>query len=142
MNEKREIQDEIRAITHGLPELPEYTPPENYFDQLPDEILNRWKKEASQPKIKVITWKQVIAIAAILTGVCIGLFFINQKDHVPMPITSAEAYEYVRENIDEFEGLLEYGDQVPHDAPWDVSADAIHEYLMEESSDEIIEDLF
>ncbi len=142
MNEKKEIQDEIKSITNGLPVPPDDAPPATYFDQLPEAILNRWKNEVSQPKIKTIAWKHLIASAAILTGVCIGLFFITQKVDVPVPVTSAEAYLYIQENIDDFEGLLEYGDQVPKDESWDVPSDAIHEYLMEESSEELIEDLF
>lgn len=142
MKEKKEIQDEIRSISNGLPVPPHDSPPAAYFDQLPDAILNRWKKEVSQPKAKTISWKYIIAIAAILTGVCIGFFFITQKDDQPVHITSAEAYLYIQENIDDFEGLLEFGDQAPKEESWNVPSDAIHEYLMEESSEELIEDLF
>ncbi len=142
MNEKKEIQDEIRAIANGLPVPPDDAPPPEYFDQLPDAILNRWKNEVSLPKTKTIAWKKGIAIAAILTGVCIGLFISNPKDQTPLPITSAEAFAYISENIDEFEGMIEVGNQESHDASWGVSPDAIHEYLIEESDEDHMEDLY
>ena len=142
MKEKNEIREELESISKGFPHLRSNEPPDEYFDQLPGQVLNRWSRDMSYPKTKRISWKKIISVAAILSGLIIGMLLFIRKDNPPAPISSAEAYKYVHENIDEFESLLEYKDQdMPNDT-WNLPSDAIHEYLMEETGEESIEELF
>jgi hypothetical protein len=143
--EEREegVQDELNRISSGLPIKKVNTPPQEYFDALPDRVLNRWASEQSKTSIKRLTWKQVIGIAAVMAGISIGgwLIFNTHNEALLAPITSAEAYQYVNDNIEEFESLIEPGaEYIPVETR--ITKEDIEEYLIEELQDMDPEELF
>ena len=144
MEKEENINDELRNVAPGFPEKKSVVAPEGYFDAFPGQVLNRWKKEESQPKPTLIFWRKVIGIAAVLTGLCIGgwLFFSKSSTSELNDITSIEAYQYIHENIDEFEPLFETEDIQLNENQIDVTKEAVDEYLMEEMHGSNPEDLF
>lgn len=143
--EKREegLQEELNRISSSLPRKKEHTPPHGYFDALPDRVLSRWSDEQSNPTIRRLTWKQVIGIAAVMTGITLGgwLLFSSANDQVLTPITAAEAYQYINENIDEFETLIEpEAENIM--VSTEIPTEDIREYLVEELQDTDPEELF
>src|SRR5690242_15702790 len=128
-----DVNKELDRIAPGFPPKQHMDPPEGYFDALPDRILNRWHRKASQQVWKLIT-RQWIGIAAIVTGLIIGgwWFFNRPSNEASSEITSIEAYQYIHENIDEFESLIESSEDVMDrvsDEPSGLSEDAVEEYL-------------
>lgn len=138
------ISEELKDIAPGFPLKESIDPPAGYFESFPDDVLNRWKKEESQPVVRKITWKRIIGIAAIMTGLSIGGFWFLSKSALveTNDISALEAYQYVNENIDEFEPLIETNDIQIDEIQPDVPHDAIEEYLMEEMHGTDPEDLF
>ena len=112
MAQEEDINEEMKEIAPGFPLKGSYPPPAGYFETFPDQVLNRWKKEESQPVARIIHWKRIISIAAVLTGLSIGgwWFFANPTLSDSNDISAVEAYQYIHENIDEFEPLLETAD--------------------------------
>ncbi|MGB4849585.1 MAG: hypothetical protein WBP41_16800 [Saprospiraceae bacterium] len=144
MSPEDNISEELKDIAPGFPLKESIEPPTGYFESFPDDVLNRWKKEESQPIVRKITWKKIIGIAAIMTGLSIGGFWFLSKPALvgTNDISAVEAYQYVNENIDEFEPLLETTDNQDDEIQPDVPHDAIEEYLMEEIHGTDPEDLF
>lgn len=144
MAQEEDINDELKEIVPGFPVKKSFDPPAGYFKTFPDEVLNRWRKEVSQPVVRKMTWKSIIGIAAVLTGLSIGgWWFLSSQDfdHTN-EISAAEAYQYINENIDEFETLIETSDLRMDDIQPDVPHEDIEEYLMEEMHGTNPEDLF
>lgn len=143
--EEREegMQEELNRISSRLPRKKMNTPPPGYFDALPDQVLNRWSDEQSKLSIKRLSWKQVISMAAVMTGITIGgwMIFNSPNDHVLAPITAAEAYQYINENIEEFEALIEPQAENIMTAT-EIPKEDIREYLIEELQDGDPEELF
>src|SRR4030095_929429 len=100
MEREEDIRDELNEIAPGFPGKKSLDAPEGYFETFPDQVLNRWKKEESQPLQKKLTWKSIVGIAAVLTGLCVGgwWFFIHPSTEQVNEITSAEAFQYIHEN--------------------------------------------
>lgn len=144
MERENEINDELKEIAPGIPHKNSNLPPDGYFDSFPDAVLNRWRKEESQPIARSIEWKRIIGIAAILTGLIIGgwWFFSKQNISQSNAITAMEAYQYIHENIDEFEGLIETEEITVDEHQLDIPTEAIEEYLLEEMEGAEAEDLF
>ncbi|MEO5906923.1 MAG: hypothetical protein ABIQ11_09365 [Saprospiraceae bacterium] len=145
MEEERaeSVRDELNRITSGLSVKGQHSPPEGYFNSLPDQVLNRWSNEKSNSPTRKLSWKQVIGIAAVMTGIGIGgwLIFNSPKDPVLAPITAAEAYYYINENIDEFESLIEpQAEYIPVET--EIPKEDIEEYLFEELQDTDPDELF
>ena len=143
--EEREesVQDELNKMASGLPGKKSNNPPQGYFDSLPDQVLNRWSAEQSKPSIRRLTWKQVIGIAAVMASISIGgwLIFNAPNDRVLAPITAAEAYQYIHENIEEFENLIEpQAGYIMEET--EIPKEDIEEYLIEELQDTDPEELF
>ncbi len=144
MEREENVNDELKNIAPGFPEKKPLDPPQGYFENFPDQVLNALKNEKSQPRVTVITWRSVISIAAVLVGLCIGGWWFFSK---PAPIqlnaiTSDEAYEYIHENISDFEPLIENSDTLLSESQIDVPKEAIDEYLLEEIHGSNPEDLF
>jgi hypothetical protein len=144
MEKEEDIHDELKHLAPGFPAKKSIDPPQGYFESFPDQLLNRWRKEQSHPKLRWITWRRVIGIAAVLTGLCIGgwWFFSSPSTDQLNTITAVEAYQYIHDNIDEFEPLIESGDVQSEDNQIDVPKEDVDEYLMEEMHGSNPEDLF
>ena len=144
MERDEDIHDELNEISPGFPSNKSMDPPPGYFETFPDEVLNRWRKEESKPILKSMTWRRMIGIAAVLAGLSIGgwWFFTNTSPVDGNEITSVEAYQYVHENIHEFEALIETSDVRLDGDQMDIPQEAIEEYLMQEMQGSDPEDLF
>ena len=143
MEREDDINKELEQIAPGFPNKHSMEAPSGYFQTFPDLVLNRWRKEGSQPVLRKRIRMKVVGMAAILTGLCIGgwWFITSSRDHVN-EVTAVEAYQYINENIDEFEFLIETDDLLSEDNNIDVPQEAIEEYLMEEMHGANPEDLF
>ncbi len=121
-------------------------PPDGYFDQLPDRIMDRWATERAIPVKKLISLRKMIATAAIVTGICFGVAWWTNYSHTAQTrteISGAEAYQYILEHIDEFGPLINQPDQWAEESSMDISPpDAIEEFLIEELEGEDIEIIF
>jgi hypothetical protein len=75
-----------------------------------------------------------VGIAAVLTGLCVGgwWFFMNPSTEEVNEITSAEALQYIHENIGEFEDLIETSDIQIDVSELEVPQEGVEEYLIEE----------
>ena len=135
------VMDELKNLGARIPLNPHPNPPEGYFEKLPGEIINRWKKEESlsRPGTKLQHW---IAIAAVITGLLIGGLLILKNEHPAQSITALEAYQYVDENIEEFESMIETLEINSVGYPSDIPQEALEEYLIEETEHSQPEDLF
>ncbi|MEO6130918.1 MAG: hypothetical protein ABIQ02_03645 [Saprospiraceae bacterium] len=144
MKEEDDIQNEMKDLAPGFPVRKAMDAPEGYFEKFPGEVLNRWKKAESQSATKIIAWKRIISIAAVLTCLSIGgWWFLSKSSMVATNDFSAvEAYQYANENIDDFEPLLETEDIQVDESQLDVPKDAIEQYLIEETNGADPEDLF
>lgn len=126
-NNKREIQDELEKLALSLSKLKKeevFEVPENYFSQLPDQILN----EIDFSKTRVVTesistsgnWlnqlterlaiffqpKIVIGFAMMILLAVASLFILNNENTSGSQIadlTSDELENYIKANIDDFE---------------------------------------
>lgn len=128
--------------------------PEGYFDQLPDIVLQRWQKEKQQPVTRQIGLRKGIVTAAIVTGLAIGITLLNKQSvevSSSAEISTADAYEYILENIDDFAPLiLENNSQAEADIqplpeqtnPEELKPKDVEEYLLEEMESEDFETLF
>ena len=134
MEREDDIRDELNEIAPGFPAKKSLDAPEGYFESFPDQVLNRWRKEESQPVQKKLTWKSIVGIAAVLTGLCVGgwWFFTNPSTEQVNEITSVEAFQYIHENIGEFEDLIETGDIQIDVSELDIPKEGVEEYLIEE----------
>jgi len=144
MEREEDVNDELKDIAPGFPAKKSMDPPPRYFEAFPNQVLNRWRKEESQLVLKKVIWRKVVGIAAMLTGLCIGgwWFFTTSSSSQLNDITAVEAYQYIHENIDEFENLMETGDIQIDENQLDIPQEAIEEYLMEEMHGADPEDLF
>lgn len=144
MEEENDIHTEMKNIAPDFPVKRNMDAPEGYFEKFPVNILNQWRKAESQPATKIIAWKRIISIAAILTGLCIGGWWFLSKPALSQTkdFSAVEAYQYVNENIDDFEPLLESENIQPDESQLDVPKDAIEQYLIEETNGADPEDLF
>ena len=144
--EEEEVEKEIGKWAPGFPLKPTIAPPDRYFEDLPGRMIQRWKDEMPAQRQRKITLQRWMAVAAMLTAMLIGVWWWSHHTIETVPLASisnTEAYQYVSENIQEFETLLEKQDQWPEDAGIHVpDASAIEEYLMEEFSEDDFEQLF
>ena len=143
MEREEDIHDELENISPGFPKKKSMDPPQDYFETFPDKVLNRWRTEESHPKSKMINWKWMVGIAAGIIGLFVGGWLVlNNNQGRINEITSIEAYQYIHENIDEFEPLLETGDIQVSENHLDVPKEAVDEYIIEEIHESNPEDLF
>src|SRR5687768_10121036 len=144
MEKREDIRKELNEITHGFPQKTSPEPPVDYFESFPGRILNQWEKERSHKKRKNIQWRYITTMAAILTGLCIGalLLFKQPLQNRSDDFTSLEAYQYIHDNIGEFEDLFETNIIYPADVIDDIPQEEIEEFLMEEIDGSDPEDLF
>ena len=128
-NNKKEIQDELEKLAPSLSKLKKeevFEVPENYFNQLPDQILNKIdfsktktvsesiSSESSSSWLDQLTERLAIffqpkmAIGfAMMIMLAVASFFILNDENTSIPqvadLTSEELEFYVKANIDDFE---------------------------------------
>jgi len=140
------VEDEWNAFSFGNAGKQDIAPPPGYFDQLPDRIMDRWATERAMPVEKRISLGRMIATAAIVSGICFGVFWWTNKSsttEAAIDISGVEAYQYILEHIDEFAPLINEPDQWAEESILDSSPpDAIEEFLIEELEGEDIEIIF
>lgn len=145
MENEKDSKDELREIAPGFP-VGDHSnePPAGYFENFPDRVLNRWKEEQSYSKIRIIDWKRIAGIAASVAVLLIVSFWLMQKPTTTQTeaISSLEAYQYVQENIGEFEDLIESSGIIVPESETDIPQDAIEEYLIEQLEETEPEELF
>ena len=134
--------DELKS---RLPAHKPQSPPEGYFESLPDHIIERWKDEKQEKLPRRITLRKWIAIAAISTGVLLGGWWWLSHETTDMQevYSSTEAYQYVIENIDEFSALME--DHIPNPVQDEIQLpedSAVEEYLLDELEGHELEQIF
>ncbi len=144
MEREDEVNDELRKIAPGFPENKSIDSPQGYFETFPDRILKRWQEEKAPPGAKKTEWRRLVGIAAILTGLWVVAWWLFLKTPLKDTpgITAIEAYQYIEENIDDFEGLIEAEEIKMDDNRLDIPQEAIEEYLIEELEETDPEDLF
>lgn len=141
---EEDMYDELKNISPDFPAKKSADVPDGYFTNFPDQVLNRWRQEESQHVVRKITLWRVISIAAIFSGLLWGgwwLFTTSAKTPA-REISAVEAYQYIHENIDEFEPILEEANVSIDESQIDVPQEAVEEYLMEEIHGSDPEDLF
>lgn len=146
MNYKDDLRKELDDIAPGFPAPPVYKVPEGYFEQTPDHILSRWKK-TQQPSIYAMpVLRRMMAAAAVVGAIAIGIVWMSPQDggaYMVQSIHHEDAYQYIIENMEEFEYLMLEGTDVADELPVDVQeTEAIEEYLLDEMESEDIESLF
>ena len=89
-------------------------------------------------------WLRISSVAAAIAILLMGGWLISkeQSNDRIMAITTEEAYQYVHENIQEFETLLEDIDVNLDDNGFTIPEEDIRQYLMEEIDEEETEELF
>jgi hypothetical protein len=154
MERDEEWNNELKDFSAGESGKRNITAPDGYFNQLPDAMIQRWQNEKQQPVTKKIGLPKMIAAAAIVTGLAIGITMLNKQSvevSSAAEISTADAYEYILENIDDFAPLiLENNPQaeadiqpIPEQAnPQELKPHDVEEYLLEEMESEDFETLF
>ena len=144
MNTEENVHDELKGMAPGFPGRKTMDPPPGYFEKLPGKVLNRWRKEQSKSIPAKINLNRLIGIAAIITGLCLGgLWLLTTTSGEQLTAISAiEAYQYVHENIDEFESMIEVKDDEMIGEKINVPKDEIEEFLFEETGGSDPEELF
>lgn len=142
--EEEHINEELKNVSRSFPKKEPKDVPRDYFDAFPDRILNRWAIEQSYKPNRKLQWRNVIGIAALITGLIIsGLWLLTPSSSTnATEITSAEAYQFIHENIEEFEDLLESNEIYSADENVNIPKEEIEEYLIEETDGSDPEDLF
>ena len=132
MKRREEIREELEQLSPLLAKMKEEDPgfrvPENYFQQLPDEIMARMEQEKSQeasPSIQASWWDQFLhslqfllqpryamALAAILLLIVAGIWWLRPTETVYTgdiawnKVSSEEITNYIANNIQDFEAEL------------------------------------
>jgi hypothetical protein len=145
--EEEDLQKELGALSPHLPSKQINPPPDGYFDGLPEKVIQRWNNEQQRSQYRhVVLWRSV-AIAVTIVGLVLGLWWMAQPPGTldPSPVlalNSSEAYEYVMENINDFEGLLDHIELPTEDNINIPDSSSIQEYLLEELDGNELEQIF
>ena len=144
--EEDNITDELGALPpHRQPHQVD-TPPDGYFEGLPEKVIQRWKTGPLRTQYhRLVIWRSV-AIAVTIFGLVLGLWWMIQpSETISTPATamnSADAYQYVMDNIGDFESLIE-NVQLPNEETIMIyDSTAAQEYLLEELQGNDLEQIF
>lgn len=127
-NKKKEIQEELEQIAPSLSKLKKeevFDIPENYFSQLPDQILSQIDFSKNESKVTQVdtspksNWlnqlinqvnllfqpRMAMGLAMMIILAVASFLVLNNDDggDGTILISSAELENYVKENIDDFE---------------------------------------
>jgi len=144
--EEEDLQKELGALSPHLLPKHQVSPPEGYFEGLPDQVLQRWKNEPQRGQYRrLVVWRSV-AIAVTVVGLVLGLWWMTTPSDTsspsPLAMNSSDAYQYVMENIGDFEGLMEQVSVPDENKIMLVDSSAIQEYLIEELQGNELEQIF
>ena len=136
------LKEELRSLGLDRIARDKPSPPEGYFDQLPDRVMNRWQHTES----KRLPLRRMFAVAAIMTGIALGVTLLTTSESLypkSQDITATEAYEYIMEHVEEFSPLiLQQAEMTTEPSDPLQEARDIEEYLLEELEDHELETIF
>jgi len=142
----KELADELKEISSGRLPRKEGNVPDGYFEHLPDRVLKRWNHQPRRTSSGVIKLQKMIAAAAVVSGICFAVALFShtgQRDDFSLEITSAEAYDYIINHIDQFDLLLEEPLGLAEQNDFQIlEPDAIEDYLIEELDGDDVEQIF
>lgn len=144
MNDTQDIRDELKGSVLEKPVRDQWRVPEGYFDQLPDKLIAKWQKENRASTEYPWPGRRMMAAAAVISAIAFGVTLLTLEQPTrAREITSAEAYDYIHENVSDFEIILEeeieWSSKSPAVSP---EAAEIEQFLMEEMKDNEFESLF
>ena len=145
MRQEEEQPDELEKLKSRIPPKAIPTPSPEYFQQFPDRVIARWKQEQSETKHTPLSIRRWIAIAAVTVGMLVGGWWWMNRSVVPASesFSSAEAYQYVFEHINEFSMLMENETNWPANEKIILpDSSSIEEYLLDELSGHDPEQVF
>ena len=144
--EEENIKDELGTLSPQLAPKQMNPPPEGYFEGLPEQIIQRWKNEPKRSQSRTIVLWRAVAMAVTVIGLVLGLWWMTQPpDNASAPVlamNSSDAYQYVMDNIGDFEGLIEYVQLPKEEALIIPDSSAVQEYLLEELQGDELEQIF
>lgn len=144
--EEEDLQNELGALSPHLPPKQVNPPPKGYFEGLPEKVIQRWKNEPQRNLYRRLVIWRAVAIAVTIIGLILGLWWMFQpSESISTPalaMNSADAYEYVMENIGDFEGLIEHMPLPNEENIMVPDSSAIQEYLLEELQGNELEQIF
>jgi hypothetical protein len=165
-NNKKEIQDELEKLAPSLSKLKKEEVsdvPENYFSQLPDQILNQidfsenktiaetvsisrsssWLDQLTERLAIFFQPKMAVGFALMIMLGVASVFTLNDRsrsDTRVADLTSNELENYVKANIDDFE-VQELLNLLGNEEEVSWTEVEIGEEYLEEYLEEIIDDL-
>lgn len=146
MEPDKNVKEEMDNLAPGFPKRPFHSPPPGYFDQLPNQLLHQWQNQQVTRPTKAINLPRMISTAAIVAGICFGVAWLTHlSSEAPdsSGISSSDAYQYIIDNLDEFEPLiLQQELWIRNDKNVPSESSAIEEYLIEEMDGDDIETIF
>jgi hypothetical protein len=168
MKKKKEIQQELESLSPFLAKMKakqgEMQAPENYFQSLPDQVLEQLRMETKATPATVakphttwleeltnsIAWliqpRYAMALGAVLVLVVSGfLVWRNVNQQRPTAeladITSEEALYYVRQNLEDFESHLLVEKELPENSDDFFNATELNDELIDEYLQDKLEDI-
>ena len=146
--ENDDIRKEMDELSpHLPPKQPEMPPPE-YFDLMPEKVIQRWKANEEKINHRRVIIRRWTAIAAMCIGVMVAGWWLFNKSDVSttapaLTLSSSEAYQYVMDNISDFDGLMEQHVEWPMEEKIIMpDSSAAEEFLLEELQGHDIEQIF
>ena len=142
------IRKEMGELSSHLPPKQPDLPPPGYFESLPEKVTQRWKAEEGRIHLRRVLIRRWMAIAAICLGVMVAGWWLFSRPDVStftpaLTLSSSEAYQYVMDNISDFDGLMEQQVQWPMEEKIIVpDSAAAEEFLLEELQGHEIEQMF
>ena len=143
--EEDNIKDELGALSPHIPPHQADLPPGGYFEGLPNEVIEKWRRDQVHGRLIVI--RRWISVAAVSAGIMIvGWWYVQTHQVAPSPsamvLNGSDAYQYVMDNIGDFESLIEYV-QLPNEETIMINdSSAAQEYLLEELQGNELEQIF
>jgi hypothetical protein len=146
MEPEEKIKEEMDRLAPGFPKRLFHMPPPGYFEQLPDQLMEQSQSHGVIRPTRSVSLPAMISTAAIVAGICFGImWFTHRFNTAPNStgISSSDAYQYIINNLDEFEPLiLQQETWIRNDRNTPSPSSAIEEYLIEEMDGDDIETIF
>ena len=146
--ENDDIRKEMGELSAHLPPKQPDLPPPGYFESIPEKVIQRWKTKEGEIHHRRVLIRRWTAIAAISLGVMVAGWWLFSKPNAStftpaLTLSSSEAYQYVMDNISDFDGLMEQQVQWPMEEKIIVpDSSAAEEFLLEELQGHEIEQMF
>ena len=172
MKNKKEVKEELQHLSPFLSDLKKENPfkvPQQYFEQLPDELMNRVRKDRlrSSDKTKV-SWldqflnelvrifspRLVAGFATCVLLLAAGFFFLRQEQNPAEQeflagVSNEEIQQYLSDNIDDIDDEMLIEMSLSHHnvdvlGPIDLKEEEMEEFIedfMDDIDDETLEEL-